>query len=271
VTRRTWMSDLPYLGVRRKQLATPLLIVSVACLFVGGLASASEDEDRQQSNPRDGLVYGIDLSQRENNAGTLKETGDLQGSHSRLYDCSEYLRKEQPFIVGGGLLLLLILVNYFAVTQAYHGRATYFADYGDVFWFCLPVAATLLTKGFVWWVLGDIRLGSEVVKVCLVFACAYNLTRPLVDNRHAPLFSAMSICISRFTLGYFLILAMVYTLMGMHPAKQTDESNVAYEIRKQTATIRGAAILTGVGFLIRGLVGRAQFHDRRDYDDAFDR
>jgi len=122
----------------------------------------------------------------------------------------------------------------------------------------------------VWWAFGDIRLGGEIVTVSLVFACVYNLARPLVDNRHAPLFLAVSICISRFTLGYFLILAMAYTLMGMYPAKQTDESNETYEIRKQTATIRGVAMLTGIGFFVQSLVGRAQSHDRWDHDDIVD-
>jgi hypothetical protein len=59
---------------------------------------------------------------------------------------------------------------------------------------------------------------------------------------------------------------MAYTLIGMYPAKQTDESSRAYELRKQTAIIKGAAILTAIGFMVRSLVGRAEYYDYSEYD-----
>ena len=59
---------------------------------------------------------------------------------------------------------------------------------------------------------------------------------------------------------------MVYTLIGMYPAKQTNESRRAYEIRKQTAILKGAAIFTVIGFIVRSLVGRAEYYDYSEYD-----
>lgn len=246
------------------------LVAFVAYLFLVEPALATKNQDIQQNLSDNGLVYGIDLTKYKNQVDNREVQNELDDGPKGLGDYLgkfvQYIQEEQFLIVGVGIVLLLILINYFAVTQSYDGRATYFADYGDVFWFYLPATIILLTKVFVWWMFGDISLGSQVVKVCLTFACVYNLIRPFVDNRQAPLFLAVSVCISRFTLGYVLILAMAYTLIGMYPAKQTDESNRAYELRKQTAIIKGAAILTAIGFMVRSLVGRAEYYDYSEYD-----
>jgi len=186
----------------------PWLLACVVYLFLAEPGLAAKDRDVQHDSSGNGLVYGIELRKDRNEAESQEARDDLHGRPKDfafyLGEFVRYVREQQVLIIGVGTLLLLILVNYFAVTRAYYGRATYFANYGDVFWFCLPVAIIVLTKAFVWWMFGDIRLGSRVVNVCLVFACAYNLVRPLIDNRRGPFLLAVCVCISRLTLGYML-------------------------------------------------------------------
>jgi len=259
---------------KKLTMRAPWLLACIVYLFLAEPGLAKKNRDRQNDRSSNGLVCGIELRKYRNESESLGAQNDIDDSPKELGfymdELVRYAQEERLLIIVVGTVLLLMLVNYFAVTRAYYGRATYFANYGDVFWFCLPVAIILLTKVFVWWMFGDIYLGSLVVKVCLVFACVYNLIRPLIDNRRGPLLLAVSVCISRFTLGYMLILAIVYTLIGMYPAKQTDESNEAYEIRKQKDIIKGTAVLNGIGVLVRSLVGRAEYYDHWEYDDVGD-
>ncbi len=249
-----------------------LSLLVVLCASLSKSAWATENAQGKENGSDSHLVYGIDLSkyQRDTNAG--KPLSNVDNGYSSGGGLSKYVRRfvesmerDASTVILLSVALFLVLTNYIAMSRTYQKRAVFFANGGDVFWFCLPLIVMFLAHILPWTEsepsggekAGHVRVGNMLMYVSFIFLVLYNLIRPLIENRHGSLLLAICVAVSRLTLGYLLVFGILLAFGVMSSTtKQDDESRLAFEARRRNDMLMGAAMLGAFGALLRSLIGR---------------
>jgi len=175
----------------------------------------------------------------------------------------ESARRESGALIVLTAILLLVVANFVAVSRTYRGQAVFFGSGADVFWFCLPLLVVFLVC--VWRRIEtessvghapNLWIGNLVILGSFIYLVLYNIVRPLVENRHTSIIVALCVIVGRLTLGYLLVLGILFGAISTLTMRRADESNLGFEARRRNNMLRGAAILGGLGAILISLVGR---------------
>jgi len=183
-----------------------LLSLSVVlCVSISKTAGTTENAQGQENGSESHLVYGIDLSKHQGDTDAAKPLSDTDspgaGLSGYVRGFVESMKQDFSTTIFISVALLLVLTNYIAMSRTYRNRAVFFANGGDVFWFCLPLVVMFLAYILPWTKpdpsagvgAGHARVATMLIHASLVFLVLYNLIRPLIENRHGSLF--LAICV----------------------------------------------------------------------------
>jgi len=234
-------------------------------------AVQTEESDSEQN-----LVYGIDLRQYKNKLnqpevddGKKDETKSLS---EQVHALIESMKEQSMGLTFLTVIVLLVVANFIAVRRTYRGQAVFFGSGGDVFLFCLPLLVVVLACIWLWSEkqsstadAGHTSAQGVLIIGALIFLFLYNVARPLLENRHRSFVVILCIIVSRLTLGYLLVFAIILAAISTHTMRRPDESDLAFEKRRTNNMLRGTAALGGLGLILASLV-RCPDWDVEDFE-----
>lgn len=154
-------------------------------------------------------------------------------------------------VIIGCIIVFLLIVGY-GVFKTYNGSAIFFGSYLDLFFSYIP---------FILFIFSYLNLDRKIFYYLLwaspFLAIGYNFFKAFQFNR-GQIFTAFCVGIGRVTIGYIIPIFILFTYMISGTARRDRETFKEYELRRKIGAAQTLAIIAGLFWFLRSLVGKPE-------------